>query len=111
LIEGAVDASVQLVESGPAVERQADVVSDRLENGGCEWRVDAVEKLEKQDADAEALRRQAVRLGLRHFENQALGAQFGQVVAQLAQTVRGGGRAKGFGGALMEISGPKTAAS
>jgi hypothetical protein len=70
-----------------------------------------VEALEEQNADAEAPRRQTVRLGVWHFENQAPGAQFGQVVAQPAQTVRGDGRAKGFGGSLMEISGPKTAAT
>jgi hypothetical protein len=89
---------------------QEGIVSNRVESGGGEWRVDAVEELEEQDAHAEALRRQAVRLGLRYFEDQALGAQFGQVVPQLAQPVRGGGRAKRFGGSLMEILGPKTAA-
>ena len=67
---------------------QGGIVSDWLENGRGEWRVDALEELEEQDANAEALRRQTVRLGLRHFEDQALGAQFGEVVAQLAQTVR-----------------------
>src|SRR5216683_3312112 len=92
-----------------ALVRQDGVVSDRLENGRSEWRVDAMEELEEQDADAEALWRQAVRLGLRHFDDQALGAQSGQVVAQVAQTVRGGGRGEGCRSSLMQIAGTKAA--
>ena len=110
-IEGTVDGGVQVIELTTASVREDGVVSEWLENASAEWGVDAVEELQEQHADTHALWSQAVGLGLRHFENQTLGAQFGQVVAQLAQTVCGGGCAKGFGGALMEISGSKTAAT
>ena len=111
MIESLVDPSVELIESAAPVVRKKGVAGDWLDGGCAEWGVHAVEELEEQDADAEALRRQAVRLGLRQFDDQALGAQFRQVVAQLAQTISGGGQAEGFGGALMEIARPETSAT
>ena len=86
-------------------------MSDWFENGCGERSVDTVEELQEQDAEAKALRSQTVRLGLGHFEDQALGAEFGKVVAQLAQTVAVGGYAERFRGALMQVTGTKPAAA
>src|SRR5437763_13556091 len=98
-----VDTSVELVEGASAVFREEGIISNRLEGGCAEWSVDAVEEFQEQDADAETLRGETVALGLGNFDDQVLGAQFGQVVAQLAQTISGGGQAEGFSGALMQI--------
>ena len=45
-------------------------------------------------------------MGLGDFDDQALGAQFGQIVAQLAKTIGGSGQAESFGGPLMQIARP-----
>ena len=99
-----VEAGVELVEGTTAVFWEEGIISDRLEGGCAEWSVDAVEEFQEQDADPETLRGETVALGFRDFDDQVLGAQFGQVVAQLAQAIRGGGQAEGFGGALMQIA-------
>ncbi len=46
---------------------------DWLDGGCTEWGVDAVKELEEQDADGEPSGCQAVGLGLRDFDDQALG--------------------------------------
>ena len=96
MIEGLVDAGVELIESAAPVVRKKSVAGDWLDSGCAEWGVHAVEELEEQDADPEAVRGQAVGLRLRHFDDQVLGAQFGQVVAQLRQAVCGRGQSQGF---------------
>src|SRR5207248_1814970 len=85
------------------------VAEDWLDGGCAEWGVHAVEELEEQDADPEAVRGQAVGLRLRHFDDEVLSAQFGQVVAQLTQAVRVGSQAEGVGndrGAMPSPSAP-----
>src|SRR6266516_6651857 len=84
-IEGTIDGGVQVIELAAAVVGKHGVVSQWRDDSGTEWGVDAVEELEEQDADAEALGCQAVGLGLRDFDDHALDTQFGQVVAQLTQ--------------------------
>src|SRR5207253_1781610 len=111
LVERVVDPRVELVEGAAAVIREKSVAGDWLDSGSSEWGVHAAEKLHEQHTDPEALRGQAVALRLRHFDDQVLGAQFSQVVAQLTQAIRGGGHAKGVGGALMQVTRPETPAA
>src|SRR5215831_18493289 len=106
-----VDTGVKVVEGTAALLGEECIISDGLECGCAEWSVHAVEEFQEQDADTEALRGQTVALSLRDFDDQALGAQFGQVVAQLAQTIRGRGQAESFGGPLMQIACPETSAA
>jgi len=111
LVKRVVDPRVELVEGAAAVIREKNVVGDRLDSGCTEWGVHAVEELKEEDADPEAVRGQAVGLGFRHFDDQVLGAQFGQVVAQLSQAIRGGGHAEGIGGSLMQVTCTETPAA
>ena len=111
LIEGVVDAGVELIESAAPIVRKKSIAGDRLEGGCAEWSVDAMEEFQEQDADPETLRSEAVALGLGDFDDQALGTQLGQVVAQLTQTIRRGGEAKGLGGALVQVTCPETSAT
>src|SRR5713101_2406188 len=109
--EGTIDGGVELIEFTTAIIREDGVVSEWLEDTSGEWGVDAVEELQEEDADAHALWTQAVGLGLGYFEDQTLGTQFGQVIAQLTQAVRVGGHAEGFRGSLVQIAGAKTTAA
>ena len=106
--ECAIDGGVDVIELTTAIVREDGVVSEWLEETGAEWGVDAVEELQEEDAEAHALWTQAVGLGLGYFEDQTFGTQFGQVIAQLTQTVRVGGQAEGFRGSLVQIAGTKT---
>ena len=76
MIEGLVDPSVELIESAALVVRKKSVAGDWLDGGCAEWGVHAVEELEEQDADPEAVRGQAVGLRLRHFDDQVLSSTF-----------------------------------
>jgi hypothetical protein len=69
LIERLVDTCVELVEGTAAVVWKEGILREWLNDGCTEWGVNAVEQLQEQDADPEALRCQAVglRLGYRVF--------------------------------------------
>src|SRR5438874_2456612 len=95
-IERTIDGGVQVIEFAAAIIGHHGAVSEWLDDSRAEWGVDALEELEEQHADADALWTQAVGLALRHFENQAFGTEFGEVVAQLAETVGVGSHAEGF---------------
>src|SRR5438045_5615276 len=81
-IEGSINGDVQAIERSLTVRRQARIVGDGGEGSGGQRGVDAVDDLEEQDADAEAILGQAVRWGAGLLAAQALGPQFGQVVAK-----------------------------
>ena len=53
MIEGVVDAGVEVVEDTTALFREERIISDRFEGGRAEWRVDAMEEFQEQDADPE----------------------------------------------------------
>jgi hypothetical protein len=106
-----VDACIELVEGAAAVIRQESIVCEWLEGGSTEWGIHEVEQLQEQDADPEALRSELVRLRLRDFDDQALGTQLGQVIAQLTRTIRSGGEAQGLGRTLVQVTRAKTPAA
>ena len=72
-IQRVTDAGIELIEVCASLGGEGGVVPDRLENSGCEWRVDAMDELEEQDADTQALWRDPVGLGLRYFDDEAFG--------------------------------------
>jgi hypothetical protein len=80
-IQRMIDSGIELIEVCASLGGEGGVVLDRLENGRCEWRVDAMGELEEQDADAQAVRREAVGLGLGDFDDEPFGAELGQIVA------------------------------
>ena len=65
MIEGVVDAGVEVVEGTTAVLRKEHIIGDRFESGSAEWRVNAMEEFQEQDADPEpfGVRRQVWVLG------------------------------------------------
>jgi hypothetical protein len=110
-IERTIDGGVEVIEFAAVIVGEDGVVREWLEDSSAEWGVDAVEELQEQHAAAHALWTQAVGLGLGYFEDQTLGPQFSQVIAQLTQTVRVSGHAEGFRGSLVQIAGAKTTAA
>src|ERR1700682_5831280 len=96
--ECTIDGGIEAIEFTTAIIREDGVVSEWLEDTSAEWGADTVGELQEEDADAHAVWTQAVGLGLGYFEDQTFGTKFGQVIAQLTQTVRVGGQAEGFGG-------------
>src|SRR6266851_2882012 len=86
-------------------------MSEGPERGCGERRVDAMREFQEQHADTHTLRCDAVGLCLWNFEDQAFGAQFGQVVAKLSQAVCGCRHAESCGGCLMQVARSRTSSA
>ena len=79
-----------------------------LQNAGGQRGIDAVEQLQKDQADRVTRGRQAIAAGARQLLDQAFGAQFGEVVAQRGQAVLLAAAAQGGGDVWMNFAGAES---
>src|SRR5438876_1802559 len=86
MVQSGVDVAEGSIDGAGTLGRRACVaVGDK----SCQWAQQTGSQLDQEHAKFEAQRRKAVASAGAHACNQTFGAEFGQVVAELAQTVVG----------------------
>ena len=76
------DALIEAIELGSPLGFKPGICFDGAEETCREWRVDAFEELEEDKADRIALRQELITAGVGELGNEALGAEFREVVAE-----------------------------
>jgi hypothetical protein len=111
LIEIVNDTLVETVELGSLVAVKVGIAFDWTEDARGKRGVDALEEFEEDQADRVALREQVVAPRTRQFGDEALGAEFREVVTERGKGEVSWGAGKGLEDVRVDLGGGESAAS